>query len=87
MTSSVRLTGIESPVPTGLFIGGQWRAASSGATFDVLDPADGSLLAQVADGTTDDVTAAVDAAAAALPGFAATPPGSGRRCCAGRSRS
>lgn len=74
MTSSVRLTGIESPVPTGLFIGGQWRAASSGATFDVLDPADGSLLAQVADGTTDDVTAAVDAAAAALPGFAATPP-------------
>ncbi len=74
MTSSVRLTGIESPVPTGLFIGGQWRAASSGATFDVLDPADGSLVAQVADGTTDDVTAAVDAAAAALPGFAATPP-------------
>ncbi|GHE11861.1 NAD-dependent succinate-semialdehyde dehydrogenase [Klenkia taihuensis] len=74
MTSSVRLTGIESPVPTGLFIGGQWRAASSGATFDVLDPADGSLLAQVADGTTDDVTAAVDAASAALPGFAATPP-------------
>ncbi|SDF63135.1 NAD-dependent succinate-semialdehyde dehydrogenase [Klenkia brasiliensis] len=74
MTSSVRLTGIESPVPTGLFVGGEWRAASSGATFDVLDPADGSLLAQVADGTTDDVTAAVDAAAAALPGFAATPP-------------
>jgi succinate-semialdehyde dehydrogenase/glutarate-semialdehyde dehydrogenase len=74
VTSSVRLTGIESPVPTGLFIGGQWRAASSGATFDVLDPADGSLLAQVADGTVDDVTAAVDAASAALPGFAATPP-------------
>jgi len=74
VTSSVRLAGIESPVPTGLFIGGQWRPASSGATFDVLDPADGSLLAQVADGTVEDVTAAVDAASAALPGFAATPP-------------
>jgi len=32
------------------------------------------VLATVADGTTDDVTAAVDAAHAALPGFAATPP-------------
>ncbi|MCO7220797.1 aldehyde dehydrogenase family protein [Klenkia sp. PcliD-1-E] len=74
MTTTVTLAGIESPVPTGLLVGGQWRAASSGATFDVLDPADGSLLAKVADGTVDDVTAAVDAASAALPGFAATPP-------------
>jgi succinate-semialdehyde dehydrogenase/glutarate-semialdehyde dehydrogenase len=74
VTSDVRIPGLESPVPTGLLIGGQWRPSSSGAVFDVLDPADGTVLAQVADGTTDDVTAAVDAAAAALPGFAATPP-------------
>ncbi|MEI4273228.1 NAD-dependent succinate-semialdehyde dehydrogenase [Klenkia sp. LSe6-5] len=74
MTTTVTLAGIDSPVPTGLLVGGQWRAASSGATFDVLDPADGSLIAQVADGTTEDVTAAVDAASAALPGFAATAP-------------
>ncbi|QNG39210.1 NAD-dependent succinate-semialdehyde dehydrogenase [Geodermatophilaceae bacterium NBWT11] len=65
---------MSSPVPTGVFIGGSWRDASSGATFDVLDPADETVLATVADGTTDDVTAAVDAAHAALPGFAATPP-------------
>ncbi|SDO84782.1 succinate semialdehyde dehydrogenase [Klenkia soli] len=74
MTTTVTVPGVESPVPTGLLVGGEWRAASAGGTFDVLDPADGSVLAQVADGTTDDVTAAVDAAAAALPGFAATAP-------------
>ncbi|KQS60638.1 NAD-dependent succinate-semialdehyde dehydrogenase [Geodermatophilus sp. Leaf369] len=74
MTTDVQIPGISSPVPTGVFIGGSWRDASSGATFDVLDPADETVLATVADGTTDDVTAAVDAAHAALPGFAATPP-------------
>ncbi len=57
-----------------LFIGGAWRPASTGATFDVTDPADGSVLAQVADASTDDVTAALDAAVAAGPEWAATPP-------------
>ncbi|KQS68776.1 NAD-dependent succinate-semialdehyde dehydrogenase [Modestobacter sp. Leaf380] len=74
MTSDAQIPGIPSPLPTGVFIGGQWRDSSSGATFEVLDPADETVLARVADGTTDDVTAAVDAAYAALPGFAATPP-------------
>ena len=32
-----------------LFIGGPWTDAEGGATFDVLDPADGSVLCQVAD--------------------------------------
>lgn len=70
----VQVPGLAAPVPTGLLIDGRWRPASGGATFDVSDPADGSLLARVADGTPGDVTAALDAAAAALPGFAATPP-------------
>jgi len=74
VSTDASIPGLSTAVPTGLFIGGTWRAASSGATFDVLDPADGTVLAQVADGTTDDVTAAVDAAAVALPGFAATAP-------------
>jgi succinate-semialdehyde dehydrogenase/glutarate-semialdehyde dehydrogenase len=64
--------GLSRPVPTGLFIGGTWRAGSG--TFEVHDPADASVLAQVADATAEDATAAVDAAAAALPGWAATPP-------------
>ncbi len=36
-------------VPTGLFIAGQWRDAHSGATFPVVDPATGEVLAHVAD--------------------------------------
>ena len=42
--------------------------------FDVLDPATGTLLARVADGGSAEATAAVDAAAAAFPSWAATPP-------------
>ena len=32
-------------VPTGLLIGGTWRPASGGATFDVRDPSTGQVLA------------------------------------------
>jgi succinate-semialdehyde dehydrogenase/glutarate-semialdehyde dehydrogenase len=57
---------------TELFIGGKWVPAQS--RFDVLDPATGDVIASVADGSVDDALAAVDAAAAAGPGWAATPP-------------
>jgi succinate-semialdehyde dehydrogenase/glutarate-semialdehyde dehydrogenase len=63
-----------SKVPTDLFIGGTWRAASDGGRFDVLDPATGDVLAQVADGSVDDGLAAVAAAAEAGPAWAATSP-------------
>jgi len=61
-------------VPTGLFIGGNWRAASGGATFPVRDPATGEVLAEVADATPADGIAALDAAVAAQDDWAATPP-------------
>jgi succinate-semialdehyde dehydrogenase/glutarate-semialdehyde dehydrogenase len=61
-------------VPTGLLIGGAWRAASGDGILPVEDPATGEVLATVADGTVDDAVAALDAAAAAAPGWAATPP-------------
>ena len=57
-----------------LFVGGEWRAASGGGRFDVIDPADGSVLCDVADGSVDDAMAALDAAVAAQPDWAATPP-------------
>ena len=57
-----------------LFIGGEWRPASSGERFDVIDPADGSVLTDVADGTVDDAKAALEAAVAAQPEWAATAP-------------
>src|SRR5271169_1343806 len=68
--SIAELTGID--VPTGLLIGGEWTKGS--ATFPVLDPATEEPIAEVADGTTADALDAVDAAQAALPGWAATPP-------------
>lgn len=43
-------------------IGGSWRDASDGGTFESRDPHDGSLLATVARGTAVDGTAAVDEA-------------------------
>jgi succinate-semialdehyde dehydrogenase/glutarate-semialdehyde dehydrogenase len=66
--------GLSRPVPTGLYIAGEWRPSSSGDTFDVHDPADAGLLAQVADATPQDTAAAMDAAAAALPEWSGTPP-------------
>ncbi|WP_183094668.1 NAD-dependent succinate-semialdehyde dehydrogenase [Nocardioides stalactiti] len=57
-----------------LFIGGEWRSASGGGRFDVIDPADGSVLTDVADGTVDDARAALEAAVAAQADWAATPP-------------
>ncbi|BAL90336.1 putative succinate-semialdehyde dehydrogenase [Actinoplanes missouriensis 431] len=59
---------------TELFIGGKWVPASSSSRFDVLDPATGDTIASVADGSEADAIAAVDAAAAAGPAWAATPP-------------
>src|SRR4051812_11478626 len=66
--------GLSRPVHTGLYIAGEWRPSSNGDTFDVHDPADAGVLAQVADATPDDTAAAMDAAYAALPEWAATPP-------------
>ncbi len=61
-------------VPTQLFIGGTWRDASGGATFAVENPADGSTLVEVANGTVEDGKAAIDAAVAAQPDWAKVPP-------------
>ncbi len=61
-------------VPKRLLIGGEWREASGGATFPVVDPATGEALCEVADATPGDATAALDAAVAAQGEWAATPP-------------
>ena len=60
-------------VPDGLFIAGQWRAASSNATLTVDDPATGEVVATIADATPEDGMAALDAAVDAAPSWAATP--------------
>ena len=57
----------------GVFIGGQWLPGSAGE-FDVENPADRTVIDQVSDGGPAEATAAVDAAAAALPAWRALPP-------------
>ena len=61
-------------VPSGLFIGGAWRPAETGATFAVEDPSTGRVLAQVADASPADGMQALEAAAKAQASWAAVPP-------------
>ena len=51
-----------------LCIAGRWQAAASGQTLPLINPSDGSELAQIARGGAADVDAAVRAAQAALDG-------------------
>ncbi|MET9257325.1 aldehyde dehydrogenase family protein [Streptomyces sp. NPDC003717] len=57
-----------------LYLDGAWRPAAGRDTIDVVNPADEQVIARVPAGTAEDVDAAVRAARAALPGWAATPP-------------
>ena len=59
--------------PAQLFIGGAWRAPSGDGAIPVHNPSTGEILSYVADATEQDGIAAVDAAAAAAAGWAATP--------------
>ena len=69
-----RIEALLAATPTNLYIDGAFRTASGGATFAVDNPATGQRIADVADGTPEDGIAALDAACAAGPGWAATPP-------------
>ena len=69
-------------VPTDLWIGGKWRKSSDGGRFDVIDPATENKVASVASATVEDAKAALDAAQAAFPGWAARSRASAPRFCA-----
>ncbi|MEV8535048.1 aldehyde dehydrogenase family protein [Streptomyces sp. NPDC051211] len=58
----------------GMYIGGEWRPAAGRDRIEVVNPADEQILGGVPAGTAEDVDAAVRAARAAFPGWAATPP-------------
>ncbi|REK85045.1 aldehyde dehydrogenase family protein, partial [Streptomyces inhibens] len=57
-----------------MYIDGSWRPAEGSGTIEVVNPADERVIATVPAGTAEDVDAAVRAARAALPGWAATAP-------------
>jgi succinate-semialdehyde dehydrogenase / glutarate-semialdehyde dehydrogenase len=73
MSATQEKSAVDS-VPTQLFIGGEWRDASGGATLDVEDPSTGEAIASVADATPDDAKAALDACCAVQGEWAAHPP-------------
>lgn len=61
-------------VPRQLLIAGNWRDARDADTVEVINPSDASVITDIADADVEDGLAAVDAAAGALPEWAATPP-------------
>jgi succinate-semialdehyde dehydrogenase / glutarate-semialdehyde dehydrogenase len=74
MTGAERERAVLEHVPTGLFIAGEWRAASGGGTLTVEDPATTEPLVQVADAGVEDALAALGAAADAQAEWAVHPP-------------
>jgi succinate-semialdehyde dehydrogenase/glutarate-semialdehyde dehydrogenase len=71
------MTGLDLLAKTGsrgLFIAGQWRESSTGSRFEVHDPADDSVITDVADGDTTDAMAALDAAVSVQAEWAGTAP-------------
>src|SRR5579859_2559113 len=60
------------PYDYGIVIGGEERPAASGRTITVTNPASSEVLGTVAAAGADDIAAAVAAAKAAAPGWAAT---------------
>ncbi len=74
MSGAERERAVLDQVPTDLYIGGEWRAASSGGTLPVEDPATEQTLVEVADGQVEDALAALAAAADAQAAWAASAP-------------
>ncbi|MET7763325.1 aldehyde dehydrogenase family protein [Streptomyces sp. NPDC005393] len=58
----------------GMYIDGAWRPSAGSDTIEVVNPADERVIGAVPAGTAEDVDAAVRAARAAFPGWAAVPP-------------
>ncbi len=60
--------------PKTLFIAGRWSDADGGGALEVEDPATGETIAAVPDAGPEEAVRAMDAAAKAQAGWAATPP-------------
>ena len=74
MSSVAEQETVLQSVPTTLYIAGEWRAASTGDTLPVEDPATGQTLVEVADASVDDAFTALAAAAATQQQWATSAP-------------
>src|SRR3989441_4348674 len=57
-----------------MYINGEWVLADGGATFDVTNPADGTVVARIANGAGPEIQRAVTAAHAAFREWSSLPP-------------
>jgi aldehyde dehydrogenase (NAD+) len=62
-----------------MYIDGKWVDSSTGKTFEDYNPFTGDVYANVPAGNAEDVRSAIDAAKAAFPEWAATPPAAKRQ--------
>ena len=62
-----------------MYIGGEWVDAQSKETFADTNPYNGETIAVIPRGKREDARRAIEAAAAAFPGWAATPPAAKRQ--------
>ena len=60
-------TAVATEYPTRMYIDGAWCDATNGGTLAVINPADESVLAEVAYGGREDADRAIKAAARAFP--------------------
>src|SRR5215208_5922404 len=74
MTTATAEQAILDAVKPQLYIGGEWRDGSEGATIEVEDPATGETLVEVADATVDDAKQALGAAHETFAEWRDTPP-------------
>lgn len=72
--TTLNVAGVGLEVPTGLLLGGQWKPGSAGETFNVLDAATGSPIAEVHSATQRDAEEAMDIAAATQAEWGASAP-------------
>ena len=69
------MTSVQTDIPEyKQFIGGEWTASESGATFEDRDPFTGDTVAQAPAGTRADAVRAIDAASKAFPEWSQSVP-------------
>ena len=72
-TATAKTAATATDYPTRMYIDGQWCEARDGKTLAVINPADESVLAEVAYGGRAEAERAIDAAAKAFPAWRALP--------------
>jgi succinate-semialdehyde dehydrogenase/glutarate-semialdehyde dehydrogenase len=70
-TATAKPTATATEFPTQMYIDGQWCGARDGKTLAVINPADESVLAEVAYGGRAEAERAIEAAAKAFPAWRA----------------